>query len=152
MPHICVSNLSIIVSDNGLSPGRRQAIIWTIAEILSTGPLGTNLSEILIKILTFLFKKMNLKVLSAKWRPFLSRPQCVNSLTPGRCDTNVKSMIFKLITQNSSLDTCCEFSLKWIPQNLTNEMSPWVPAMAWCHQAMTYISHEQIWPRFCPLV
>ena len=34
------------------------------------GPLGTNFSEILIKILTFLFKKMRLKVSSAKRRPF----------------------------------------------------------------------------------
>ena len=28
--HICVGNLTIIGSDNGLSPGRRQAIIWSI--------------------------------------------------------------------------------------------------------------------------
>ena len=27
--HICVGNLTIIGSDNGLAPGRRQAIIWT---------------------------------------------------------------------------------------------------------------------------
>ena len=27
--HICVSKLTIIGSDNGLSPGQRQAIIWT---------------------------------------------------------------------------------------------------------------------------
>ena len=27
--HICVSELAIIGSDNGLSPHRRQAIIWT---------------------------------------------------------------------------------------------------------------------------
>ena len=27
--HICVGNLTIIGSDNGLSPGRRQAITWT---------------------------------------------------------------------------------------------------------------------------
>ena len=27
--HICVSKLTIIGSDNGLSPGRHQAIIWT---------------------------------------------------------------------------------------------------------------------------
>ena len=46
--HICVSNLAIIGSDNGLSPGRRQAIIWTNAGILSIGPFGTNFSEILI--------------------------------------------------------------------------------------------------------
>ena len=27
--HICVSKLTIIGPDNGLSPGRRQAIVWT---------------------------------------------------------------------------------------------------------------------------
>ena len=31
--HICVSKLTIIGSDNGLSPGRRQTVIWTIAGI-----------------------------------------------------------------------------------------------------------------------
>ena len=67
---ICVVELAIIGSDNGLSPGRRQAIIWTNAGILLIGPLGTNFSEILIKILLFSFKKMRLKVSSAKWRPF----------------------------------------------------------------------------------
>ena len=67
--HVCVSKLTIIGSDNGLSPDRRQAIIWTNAGILLHGPLGTNFSEILIEILTFSFKKMHLKV-SAKRRPF----------------------------------------------------------------------------------
>ena len=42
--HICLGNLTIIGSDNGLSPGRRQAIIWTNAGILLIGPLGTNFS------------------------------------------------------------------------------------------------------------
>ena len=68
--HICVSKLTIIGSDNGLSPDRRQTIIWTNAGILLIGPLGTNFSEIWIEILTFSFKKMRLKVSSAKWRPF----------------------------------------------------------------------------------
>ena len=68
--HICVSKLSILGSDNGLSPGRRQAIIWTNAGILLIGPLGTNFSEILIEINTFSFKKLLLKTSSAKWRPF----------------------------------------------------------------------------------
>ena len=68
--HICVDKLTIIGSDNGLSPGRRQAIIWTNAGILLIGPLGTNFSEILNKIHTFSFKKMRLKMLSGKWRPF----------------------------------------------------------------------------------
>ena len=68
--HICVNNPTIIGLDNGLSPGGRQAIIWTNAGILLIGPLGTNYSEILVGIQTFSFKKLHLKTLSAKWRPF----------------------------------------------------------------------------------
>ena len=68
--HIYVSNLNIIGSDNTLSPGRRQAIIWTNDGILLIGPLGTNFSEILIAIYTFSFKKMHLKKSSGKWQPF----------------------------------------------------------------------------------
>ena len=67
--HICVNKLTVIGSDNCLSPGRRQAIIWTNAGILLIGPLGTNFSEILIKIITFSFKKMRSKVSSGKRRP-----------------------------------------------------------------------------------
>ena len=72
--HICVGNLTIIGSDNGFSPGWRQAIIWTNAGILSNGPF----SEILAEIVTFSFKEMNLKVSSAKWRPSWL---CLNVLT-----------------------------------------------------------------------
>ena len=65
-----VTNLTIIGSDNGLLPGRRQAIIWTNAGILFIGPLRSNFSEILFEILTFSIKEMRLKVSSWKWRPF----------------------------------------------------------------------------------
>ena len=68
--HICISKLTIIGSDNGLSPERHQAIIWTNAGILLIEPLGTNFSEISNEIHTFSFKKMHLKMSSAKWRPF----------------------------------------------------------------------------------
>ena len=78
--HICVGNLIIIGLDNGLSPDRRQAIIWTNAGILLIGPLGTNFSEISIEILTFAFTKMRLKVSSAKRRPFCFG---LNVLKPG---------------------------------------------------------------------
>ena len=70
MTHIFVSKLTIIGSDNGLSPDRRQAIIWTNAGLLLIEHLGTNFSEILIEVLTFSFSKMRLKVSSAKRRPF----------------------------------------------------------------------------------
>ena len=36
--YICVGNLTIIGPDNGLSSGRRRAIIWTNAGTLLTGP------------------------------------------------------------------------------------------------------------------
>ena len=64
--HICVSKLTIIGSDNVLSPEGQQAIIWTNAGILLIWPLGTNLSEISIEIQTFLLKKIRLKMFSAK--------------------------------------------------------------------------------------
>ena len=68
--HTCIGNLTIIGSDNGLSPGWRQAIIWTEDRLLSIGPLWTNFSQILIVIHTFSFKKMRLKMWSGKWQPF----------------------------------------------------------------------------------
>ena len=42
---IYVGKLIIVGSDNGLSPDRRQAIIWTNAVLLSIGPLKTYFSE-----------------------------------------------------------------------------------------------------------
>ena len=77
--HICVSKLTIIGSDNGLSPIRS---------------LGTNFSEILSEVDTFSFTKLHLKVSSAKWRQFclnlsaltrinyglLVTPKCVTEL------------------------------------------------------------------------
>ena len=66
---------TIIASDNGLSPGWCQAIIWTNAWML-IGPLETNFSEILIAIRTSSLKKKRLKM-SSKWRPFCL---CLNVL------------------------------------------------------------------------
>ena len=68
--HICIGNLTIIGSDNGLSPGRHQAITWTNVGILLIGPQGTNFSEMLMEINTFSFNKIHLKMSSGKWRPF----------------------------------------------------------------------------------
>ena len=82
--HIYASvNQVSIGSDNGLSPIRRQAIIETNAEILSTGLTRTNSSEILIKIQNFSFTKMSLKISSAKWRP----------ICPGRDEFEASPML-----------------------------------------------------------
>ena len=55
-----ITKLTIIGSDNGMLPGRRQAIIWTNAGIWLIGALGTNVNELLIRIDTFSLKKMHL--------------------------------------------------------------------------------------------
>ena len=70
---ICVSKLTIIDSDNGLSPEQHQTIIGTNVGILLIWPLGINFSEILIRVHTSSFMKMS----SAK---ILSRPQCVKGI------------------------------------------------------------------------
>ena len=113
--HICVSKLNIIGSDNGLSPGRRQAIIRTNAGILLIRPLGTNFSEFLVEILIFSFKKMRLKVSSAKRRPFclglnelmcqevLVQWQCVGTLITTLCN---RSLIDSILIQSPGVVSC----------------------------------------------
>ena len=66
VPHICVIESDQIGSDNGLSPIRRQAIIWTSVGLLSIRPLRTNFNE----IQDFSFTTMHLKISSVKLQPF----------------------------------------------------------------------------------
>ena len=73
-------------------------------------------------------------------------PRHVNSLAPRSYDSDFKSEIFKLIIQNNSLGTHCEFALRWMPHNLPNQSSTLIQVMAWCQQATShYLS--QCWPR-----
>ena len=68
--------LTIIGSDNGLSPDRRQAIIWTNDGMLLIGPLGRNFSEIFIRIQTFSLNKIHLKMSSGKVGNFVLASMC----------------------------------------------------------------------------
>ena len=95
MAHICVRKRTIIGSDNGLLPGQRQAIIWTNAGILLIGPLGTNFSEILIGVQTFSFKKMHLKMVSAKCRPFCPGLNVLRDVITHACP-NFNGSLFEL--------------------------------------------------------
>ena len=78
--HICISKLTVIGSDNGLSSDRPQAIIWTNAGIVLIQIFGTNFSEILSKIHTFPFKKMHLQNTVCERGTILLWHPCVNSL------------------------------------------------------------------------
>ena len=97
--HICVSKLTIIGSDNGLSPGRRQAIIWTNDGILLIRTLGTNFSEIVSEIHSFSFKKMHLKMSSAKWCLFCLG---LNELT--HWPLNKMAAKFQIITKSNFIN------------------------------------------------
>ena len=72
--HICVSKLIITGSDNGLSPGRRQAIMWTNAGILLIGPLGKFNQNSNISI-----HENAIESVVCEMAAILSRPLCVNN-------------------------------------------------------------------------
>ena len=69
--HICIGSLAIIGSDNGLSPGWHQAIIWINAGILLIQTLETNIREILIQIHKISFKKRHGFTSVQGWMAFL---------------------------------------------------------------------------------
>ena len=121
----------IIISDHGLSPGRRQAIFWSNAEILLIGPLATNFRDILIEIHIFSFTEMHLKNSSAEWRPLClalnivimdSRNSSGRSATP-RIIYHHKSHTFKDIDFKCSavLRNSISFSFMKIVHFVTTE-------------------------------
>ena len=76
--HIYASvNKAIIGSDNGLSPGRRQPVIWTNDVILLIGPLATNFSEILYQNSKLFVQENAFESVVCDMAAILSRPQCV---------------------------------------------------------------------------
>ena len=94
MTHICISNLTIFGSDNGLSPGRRQAIIQTTAGILLIGPLGTNCIGFEIKIHIFFLQENIFENFVWKMTTMLSRSGCVNH----HAIALIQSLLFAIAT------------------------------------------------------
>ena len=113
MMHICISKLTIIGWDHGLLPGRRQAIIWTNAGILLIGPLLINFSEILIKIQTFLFKKIHSKILSGKWWLFCLSLNVLIKGAPGEDYLHQKTGTLFI-----QVMACSLFNTKQLPEQI----------------------------------
>ena len=67
-----------IASDNGLSPVRHQAIIWTNAVILSIRPYGTYFSEIVIQNSKVFIKGNALEHIVCEMAAICYLSQCVN--------------------------------------------------------------------------
>ena len=121
--HIWVNKLTMIGSDNGFSPGRRQAIIWNNAGILLIGPLGTNFNETSIEFHTFTFKKIHLKLSSGKWWPF-----CLG--------LNVLSGLVKRITVASPGGGICHWKHLTVITFCVQAGKHW--CTSWCHVNPVY--------------
>ena len=81
--HICVSKLTIIGSNNGLSPDRRQAIIWINAGLLLIGPLYRNKLQWNLNLNSNIFIQENaFESVVCETAAILSRPQCVKRPLP----------------------------------------------------------------------
>ena len=59
---------------------RCQAIIWNNGRIFLIGPLGTNVSKILVEIHAFSLKKKAVENIVCKIGTILCRPQCVKTV------------------------------------------------------------------------
>ena len=103
--HICVSKLTIIGSDNGLSPGQCQAIIWTYDGILLIRISGTKLNENLSEIHICSFKKMHLKMSSAKWWQYCLGLNVLNGVKTGITSNTVLHVTWLLVS-NTATQVC----------------------------------------------
>ena len=120
--HICIGKLTIIASDNGLSPGWHKAIIWTSAGILLIAPLGTNFNEISIEIHTFSLKKMHLKMSSAKWLPFCHSLSELKLKMSGHASQKIVQSII-------SSHCLCHDKASCTAHNMLKKYS----LLSWCH-------------------
>ena len=135
MTHICISKLTIIGSDSGLSPGRYQAIIWANAGI----SWNTNrISNIFIQENAF-------QNIVWKMAVILFRPQCV------KCST---SLTYSDTNKTFYVEVChCMWiSLGWCKKDATPLLTHWSYVLLalthrythreliqnWCHSGWSY--------------
>ena len=80
---------------------------------------------------------MALNILSSRTSMWVvtCRRQSKQTLTE-RGSNHFKSIILKLVLWVDSLNTSCEVTLKWMPQNVTAKRSTLVQVMNWCRQAI----------------
>ena len=125
--HMCVSKLTTIGSDNGLSPGRRQAIIWSNAGILFNWTLGTNFSEILSEIDSFSFKQMP----SGKWRPYCLGLNVLTHWGRDKMAAIFQTTFSNGFSGNENVWISINISLKFVPRGPINNIPTLLRVMAW---------------------
>ena len=145
--HKCISKLTTIGSDNGLSPGLHQTVIWTNDIILLIGPIGTIFSEILIENHIFSLKKMQLKMMSGKWQPFSLNRNVFMPMVTLLYDTNIPEGVhIKLKYLIPSLPCQVSFELFHLQWKWNKSMTLCKTAVTPMHQQWSYcrlaLSHQ----------
>ena len=69
-----------------------------------------------------------------------------NTMAPGGSQCDFKNIIFDLALLIDIFKSSYDYVLKWMPQDLTDDKSTLVQAMAWCRQATSHYLN-QCWPR-----
>ena len=152
MTYICVSKLTILGSDNGLSPGRRQPIIWTYDGILLFGQLGTNFSEISIEI--YRIQENAFDIVVWKMAAILSRPQSINAkmmpwyprqATPGALEPGTQAVASQKAAPNTSFSEVAIWLVGWL-NRLSTKCNSHRPTRAlhlvWLSRLVSFIPHQ----------
>ena len=111
--HICVSKQTTIVSDNGLSPSLRQAIICTNVGISLIQTLATNFNEILSEIHKFSFRKIHFKMSSGKWQPSCLGLNVLNPWPLGDVAVVLKALYSNSVYRIQSSTVVTRSNLLW---------------------------------------
>ena len=94
--------------------------------------MGTNFSEILIKIHAFSFKKMHLEMSSGKWRPFCLGFNVLTHWGRDKMAAISQTTTFKYIFLNENVIISAKISLKFVPTGPIDNIPAFIQIMAWC--------------------
>ena len=99
MTHLCVSKLTSIASNNGLSPGRQQAIIWNNAGNFVNWTLRNKLQWNFNRNSHIFIEENTFENVVCEMSVILSRPQCVN--------VSISLVLFWCSFPRCSATRCC---------------------------------------------
>ena len=106
-----------------LLPVWHQAVTWSNVCLLLIGALGTDFSEIRSKIQQYAYKKMHLKMLSAKWQPF-----CLSQCDSCICNNGHKQRFLTPGHQGwNDLHSLCRIGMEYyLLNNDDNNIIYWI--------------------------
>ena len=120
--HICVNNLTITGSDNDLSPGRYQDIIWTQCWDMVISTIRNELQWNCHQNQCIFNQESAFENVVWKKVAILSRPQYVNPLRPRQNGRHFADDIFKCIFLNESVLIPIKISMKFVPKGPINNI------------------------------